>query len=73
MIAVSYTHLDVYKRQRIVVIGKTHEVRGRVRLTPNAEVIDAKGKVVLPGFVDSHTHLAVSYTHLDVYKRQVQA
>ena len=42
---------------RIVVIGKTHEVRGRVRLTPNAEVIDAKGKVVLPGFVDSHTHL----------------
>ncbi len=42
---------------RIVVIGKTHEVRGKVRLTPNAEVIDAKGKVVLPGFVDSHTHL----------------
>ena len=42
---------------RIVAIGKTHEVRGKVKLTSNAQVIDAKGKVVLPGFVDSHTHL----------------
>lgn len=42
---------------RIVAIGKTHEVRGKVNLTSNAQVIDAKGKVVLPGFVDSHTHL----------------
>ena len=34
------------------------------------EVIDVKGKVIVPGFVDPHTHLvwagsrAVSYTHL---------
>ncbi len=41
----------------IVAMGKTHEVRERVQLTPNAEVIDATGMVVLPGFVDSHTHL----------------
>lgn len=44
---------------RIVAIGKTHEVRGKVNLTSNAQVIDAKGKVVLPGFVDSHTHLVL--------------
>lgn len=42
---------------RIVAIGKTDEVRERVELTPNAEVIDAEGMVVVPGFVDSHTHL----------------
>lgn len=42
---------------RIVAIGKTREIRGKVELTSNAQVIDAKGKVVLPGFVDSHTHL----------------
>jgi imidazolonepropionase len=42
---------------RIVAIGKTREVREKIKLTPNAEVIDARGKVTLPGFVDSHTHL----------------
>ena len=41
----------------IVAVGGTHEIRERVTLAPNAEVIDAKGMVVLPGFVDSHTHL----------------
>jgi len=42
---------------RIVATGKNHEVRERIDLLENAEVIDAKGMVVLPGFVDSHTHL----------------
>ena len=42
---------------RIVAIGKAHEVREKIQLTQDAEVIDAKGKVVLPGLVDSHTHL----------------
>ena len=41
----------------IVAVGETHEIREKVTLMPNAEVIDAKGMVVLPGFVDSHTHL----------------
>lgn len=42
---------------RIVATGKSREVREKIELAPNAEVIDAKGMVVLPGFVDSHTHL----------------
>lgn len=42
---------------RIVAVGETHEVRRRVEPVPDAEVIDATGMVVLPGFVDSHTHL----------------
>ena len=52
---VSYTHLDVYKRQRKAVreYRIPFEISGDV---PNAETVEAIK--------------AVSYTHLDVYKRQ---
>jgi imidazolonepropionase len=39
---------------RIVMVGPTREVRARVQ--PSAS-IDAAGRVVMPGFVDPHTHL----------------
>ena len=34
------------------------------------ETITLDHHMVLPGFIDGHMHTAVSYTHLDVYKRQ---
>lgn len=40
--------------QTIVAAGSTAELRGAY---PGEEEIDASGKVVLPGFVDPHTHL----------------
>ena len=39
----------------ITKIGKTEEILGSVDLS-HYEIIDASGKAVLPGFVDSHTH-----------------
>ena len=39
----------------IMETGKTEEVLKKVRAT-EYEIIDASGKTVLPGFVDSHTH-----------------
>ncbi|MCR4403374.1 MAG: imidazolonepropionase [Firmicutes bacterium] len=42
---------------RIVAVGTSSEVRAKVDLTSDARVVDASGKVVLPGLVDSHTHL----------------
>lgn len=43
---------------RIIWIGPERELSGSVETAPGAEVLDAQGGAVLPGFVDSHTHLA---------------
>jgi 5-methylthioadenosine/S-adenosylhomocysteine deaminase len=41
----------------IVAIGPSGEITGRFRAS---EVIDAGGKAVLPGFVNSHTHIPMT-------------
>lgn len=41
----------------IVAVGTTSEVLQQLDITPETKVIDATGKVVLPGLVDPHTHL----------------
>lgn len=40
---------------RITAVGKYAELRGQIR--SDAEIIDAQGRLVTPGFVDAHTHL----------------
>ncbi|HHX51828.1 MAG TPA: amidohydrolase family protein, partial [Clostridia bacterium] len=42
---------------KIIAVGTTKEVLQQVDLSLGAKVIDATGKVVLPGLVDPHTHL----------------
>jgi imidazolonepropionase len=44
------------KGDRIVGIGRG-DVPNEIEISADTIVIDAKGKTVLPGFVDSHTHL----------------
>lgn len=39
--------------------GKIVEVGPGVSVPPQAEVIDAAGKIVLPGFIDIHCHLGI--------------
>ncbi|MGI6317571.1 MAG: amidohydrolase family protein [Dethiobacteria bacterium] len=41
------------KKDRIAYVGK--EIQRTVG--PNTEVIDAAGKIVVPGFIDCHAHL----------------
>jgi len=41
----------------IIAAGPEEKVREEVELVPYAEVVDAFGKVVMPGMVDPHTHL----------------
>ena len=65
MAAVSYTHLDVYKRQEFYAAIRTPEP-----FLPAGTVI-AREQTYVHTF---HKEDApVSYTHLDVYKRQLSA
>jgi len=41
-------------------------------LPPDTEIIDAANKVVLPGFVDSHTHLVFAGTREDEFEQRLQ-
>lgn len=55
----------------IVVVGPAAEVRRAVTLTADATVIDARGRTVLPGFVDSHTHLVFGGDRRDELQRRL--
>lgn len=40
----------------LVVDGKIAQVGGQIQAPPGAQTIDAAGKTLLPGLIDSHTH-----------------
>lgn len=50
----------------VMAVGSQEEIKNKVDLS-KAEKIDAEGQVVLPGFVDSHTHLVFGGTRVDEY------
>src|SRR4029453_15273316 len=52
---------------RIDVVGASPEIEKKAG---DAEVIDARGKVVLPRFVDAHTHLVFAGNRLDDFERR---
>ncbi len=43
--------------EKIVLVGSTAEVLDKIAVDADTEVLDASGKVVLPGLVDPHTHV----------------
>jgi len=42
---------------KIVSVGTHEEVMDQIEITTVTEVVDARGMVVMPGFIDAHTHL----------------
>src|SRR5579884_1125363 len=48
---------------RIEAVGTTAEIQ-RLR-TPRTQVVDAAGRTVAPGFIDSHVHLMLGGESLD--------
>lgn len=56
---------------RIVAIGTAGDVRRQVSLLPEAVVVDAAGRTVVPGFVDPHTHLVFAGDRRDELQRRL--
>jgi imidazolonepropionase len=57
---------------RIVAVGKTKDVLGEIKISKETKVIDAKDKVVLPGFVDCHTHPVFANTREDEFEMRIK-
>lgn len=55
------------KNGKIVFVGKTSKAKFKAK-----EVIDAKGKVVMPGFIDCHTHAIFGGSREDDFIKKVQ-
>lgn len=64
---------DVATRgDRVLAVGPASEVRRRAR--PEAATIDLKGGLVLPGFIDSHTHfLSGGFSLRSIQLRQARS
>src|SRR5262245_273497 len=54
---------------KIERFGPTDEIEKNVG---GAEVVDAGGRVVMPGFVDAHTHLVFAGNRLDDFERRAR-
>ncbi|PZR78013.1 MAG: imidazolonepropionase, partial [Chthoniobacterales bacterium] len=54
---------------RIAAVGTSKEIE---KLARDAEIIDASGSVVLPGFVDGHTHLVFAGNRLDDFEARAR-
>ena len=50
-------------------VGTSDEVEKDIR---DAEVVDAGGRVVMPGFVDAHTHLVFAGNRIDDFERRAR-
>jgi imidazolonepropionase len=56
---------------QIVFVGSAHDASRSVTLAPHAQVIDAQGCTVTPGFVDAHTHLVFAGDRRDELRRRL--
>lgn len=57
--------------EQILFAGKESDLSGPVELNDETEVIDAGGRVVLPGLVDCHTHLVFAGNRAHEFSKRI--
>ncbi len=57
---------------RVVAVGSLGEVEAKVSFGSDCVSVDAEGAVVIPGFVDCHTHTIFADYRLDEYEWRLQ-
>jgi imidazolonepropionase len=55
----------------IVAVGTTGEVRARIQVTGSTYVIDGRGRALVPGFVDAHTHVVFAGDRREELQRRL--
>jgi imidazolonepropionase len=55
----------------ILRVGSTRELQAEARRL-RARDVDCRGRVVMPGFVDSHTHLVFAGSRVEDFERRIQ-
>ena len=60
------------KDGRIVWVGPADQTAWKVSLLPRGKELDASGRVVMPGFIDSHTHLLFAGTREREFEMRLQ-
>jgi imidazolonepropionase len=55
---------------KIDIVGSSNEIE---EIAGDAEIVDAGGRVVLPGFVDAHTHLVFAGNRLEDFERRARS
>jgi dihydropyrimidinase len=55
------TAKSTFKADVAVKNGKISAIGANIKPEKNTEVVDAKGKMILPGAIDGHTHLAMPF------------
>ena len=56
---------------QILASGSTADVRQAVTVGPSTRVIDGRGKSLVPGFVDAHTHVVYAGDRRDELRRRL--
>ncbi len=60
------------KGEKIIWVGKTGELPKEFGLNPEGQEMDATGKVVIPGLIDSHTHLIFAGSRENEFEQRIQ-